>query len=89
MTTNTAVSSGPLTSDTLLATGKNYLKGALVLAASNLILYDNTSAAGKIIFQYDNSTGTLPVHIDFAHMVQAHIGLFADVVAGTVYVYYG
>lgn len=89
MTTNTAVSSGPLTSDTLLATGKNYLKGALVLAASNLILYDNTSAAGKIIFQYDNSTGTLPVHVDFSHMVQAHIGLFADVVAGTVYVYYG
>lgn len=89
MTTNTAVSSGPLTSDTLLATGKNYLKGALVLAASNLILYDNTSAAGKILFQYDNSTGTLPVHVDFSHMVQAHIGLFADVVAGTVYVYYG
>ena len=89
MSMNSAVSSGPLTTDTLLATGKNYLKGALILAASNLILYDNTSAAGKIIFQYDNSTGTLPVHADFAHMVQSHIGLFADVVAGTVFVYYG
>lgn len=89
MSMNSAVSSGPLTSDTLLATGKNYLKSVLVLGASNVIIYDNTSAAGKIIFQCDNSTGTLPMFFDFSHMVQAHIGLYADIAAGTGIVYYG
>lgn len=89
MSMNSAVSSGPLTSDTLLATGKNYLKSVVVAAASNVNIYDNTSATGKIIFAYDNTTGTLPMFVDFSHMVQAQNGLFADVVAGTVYVYYG
>ena len=89
MSMNSAYSSGPLTSDTLLFNGATYLKGVVLGIGANLNLYDNTSAAGKLIFAFDNTTGTLPVHVDFAHMVQSKTGLFADVVAGTVYVYYG
>ena len=86
---NSSFSSGPLTSDTLLFNGATYLKSVLIGIGGNVNLYDNTTGTGKLIFAYDNTTGTLPVFIDFSHMVQSKNGLFADVVAGTVYVYYG
>ena len=86
---NSSFSSGPLTSDTLLFNGATYLKSVVLGVGANLNLYDNTSGTGKLIFAFDNTTGTLPVFVDFSHMVQAKNGLFADVVAGTVFVYYG
>ena len=89
MSMNSSYASGPLTSDTLLFNGASYLKSVLVAAASNVNIYDNTSATGKIIFTCDNTTGTLPMFFDFSHMVQAKNGLYADVAAGTVHVYYG
>lgn len=86
---NSAISSGPLTTDTLLFNGASYLKSVVVGAAANVNIYDNTSGTGKIIFSYNNATGTLPVFVDFSHMVQSKNGLFVNVVAGTVFVYYG
>lgn len=89
MSMNSSYSSGPLTSDTLLFNGATYVKSVVLGIGANLNLYDGTSGSGRLIFAYDNTTGTLPVFIDFSHMVQSKSGLFADVVAGTVYVYYG
>lgn len=89
MSMNSAVSSGSLNTSTVLTSGTSYLKSVLVSAAGVVNIYDGTSASGKLIFAYDNGTGTLPVFVDFSHMVQSKNGLYVEILAATAIVYYG
>lgn len=86
---NSSISSGPLTTNTLLFNGATYLKSVLVGVGTKIIIYDNTSATGKIIFEYDASAVTSAVFIDFSHMVQSKNGMFVAISGGPAIVYFG
>lgn len=96
MSINSAKSSDLLTTSGLIATGKNYLKGVKILTdgtnAATVIVYDNTTNSGKVLYKGvvagDQLAGPLD---DFTHMVQAELGLYV-VLSGTganAVVYFG
>ncbi|MDE3022990.1 MAG: hypothetical protein KGI54_14220 [Pseudomonadota bacterium] len=93
MSLNTSKSSGLLTANTLLATGRNLLKGVLLPAGAGsptITIYDNTAGSGKILFQAAGN-GSTPVVVNFTHAVQAELGLYV-VLGGTgptAIVYFG
>lgn len=79
----TAKSSGLLSANQLLWTGHHTLNSVQVLAdgtnAANVIVYDNTSAAGKILAQVVVPVGQNHVFISFDRAMYAEIGLFVSV----------
>ena len=71
-----AVSTGEITADTHIMTGKGFLSAVLVITdgtnAATCIIYDNTAASGKKLWegvvagatQYGGRNWTVPVHFE-------------------------
>lgn len=79
----TAKSSGLLTTNQLLWTGHHTLNSIQVVAdgtnVANVIVYDNTSAAGKILAQIAVPAGQTHAFVSFDRALYAEIGLFVSV----------
>lgn len=84
----TAISTGVLTSATQVYTGRGTLNAILVAGGATVTIYDNTSAAGKIIFQATLAAGN-PELFSFNTHIRCENGLHAVVSGGNVIVYFG
>lgn len=87
MSNPTNISSGLLTADATVKTGRGILSGAQIITNGSdnvtLILYDNVSASGKVIFkQIVTGTDNAIPYWFSGGGVQVENGIFADV-AGT------
>jgi len=87
-------SSDLLTADTAIATGRNRINAVTLIGgstASAVVIYDNTSATGKVVAKATQATNLVTTHIVFENPVICEIGIYADV-SGTdaaYIVYYG
>lgn len=79
----TSVSSGVLSADTLIATGRNRVNAITVLSdgtnEATLELYDNTSAAGTVNVKGICLGASKVNHIIFENPVKFENGIYADV----------
>ena len=80
------------TSDAIVATGKAVLTGVNYATTSGdetITIYDNTSAAGKIIFKFifsETGTDSKSYYTMFpAGGIQCQIGIYVDVTTGARY----
>jgi hypothetical protein len=79
-----AISSGEKTSDTIIHTGACRLTGIQIITDgtndATVILYDNTSAAGKVLFQ-GTVEGGAAIHYggrNWTFPVSCNIGIYLD-----------
>lgn len=90
-----SVSSGVLSADTLLFTGRNRINALTIFTdgtnAATVALYDNTSAASKIAVQGKCLGASLVNHIIFENPVYVENGIYADVTGtgASFIVFYG
>lgn len=96
MSINTAVSSGLLSASGVLSSGKNLIKGVLLVPdgtnAPTVTIYNNASAASGVVLFQATGSATVGTYFDFTHAVQADLGLYVQL-SGTgspkAIVYYG
>lgn len=84
---NTCRSTGPVTTGTLVATGRNMLNGVIIggdgTNAATITVYDNTAASGtKLVELVLEATSDRSRHFAFDNPIVAEVGLYVDV-AGT------
>lgn len=90
-----SISSGVLSADTLLFTGRNRINALTIFTdgtnAATVDLYDNTSAASKIAVKGKCLGTNLVNHIIFENPVIMENGIYADVTGtgASFIVYYG
>lgn len=84
----TAIASGVLTSATQVYTGRGTLNAVLVEGGATVTIYDNTSAAGKIMFIATAGAGNTNLY-GFNTHVRCDNGLHVVVSGGDCIVYYG
>ena len=90
-----SISSGVLSADTLLFTGRNRINALTIFTdgtnAATVDLYDNTSAASKIAVKSKCLGTGLINHILFENPVIMENGIYADVTGtgASFIVYYG
>ena len=89
MSAPTAISSGVLTpGTTTLFTGKQYLNSVILQPTAVVTIYDNTSAAGTVLFLVTNA-GTSTLVVPFNRAIRADIGLTVVVATANAIVHYG
>ena len=95
MSASSSRSSDLLTASALIATGKNRINAISLIGdgvnAGTLTVYDNTSAAGKVIGYVATKTSDVQNHIIFTFPVYAENGIFASLTGtGAKYIiFYG
>lgn len=76
-------SSGLLTADGVIATGRNRVNAITLIGgstASSVVVYDNASAAsGTVVGKATQPTQNVTTHIIFENPVQCENGIYADV----------
>lgn len=79
----------------LIATGRNRINAITFLGdgtnASTLIIYDNTSAAGKVLAKLVNKATDQQNHVIFTNPVYGENGIYGALsgVGGNYIIYYG
>lgn len=89
MTSPTSISSGLLTADTQVYTGRGILSGVLLVDLdSEVTVYDGTSASGTVLFSGEAASETSSQEYDLGR-VRCLEGLFVEVTSGSCIVYFG
>ena len=80
---NTSVSLGEQTSDGILFTGRSLLDSVLVLTNgtndATVIIYDNTAASGKKLFEATVTGASNQAFFSFNNPVQVEKGMYLDI----------
>ena len=90
-----SISSDLKAASALIATGRNRINAITFLGdgtnASTLIVYDNTSATGKVVAKVVNKTTDQQNHVIFTNPVIVENGIYGSLsgTGGNYIVYYG
>lgn len=81
------------TADAQIWTGKGRLNSVSIFTdgtnAASVVLYDGTSASGKVLAKLSIAGATLQSHVNFVSPVAFEVGIFADVTGtGAGYIAY-